>query len=317
MVTYIVITNNKQNGELSTSKPFFSHEEAEKEMWKNYASHHKTSVDEAKRYAEDFGFAFGEYYINDATYETEIHSVSFSEDDMLTMHILEVFYKKYPDFADYKKGEWCAKFQDMLVYIINHTLYRYKKSWLVDDDTDSFIEDVLIGEELYQLAVAKLGGVPNRTEGILTYINENPKFTQFFKSEYGMKDSWLCGMMVLAYGEENAVKEVRGAINEWCKETKTAPIFSEPNYVYRVSAYYDMDLMKDEEMIQEIYATEELAQKRVRYLIDTYKNNCHAIEDCEPYGGDWDEREYSLYAYMNSEWNVDISYTKEEVRTEC
>ena len=90
----------------------------------------------------------------------------------------------------------------------------------------------------------------------------------------------------------------------------------EKQFVYRVSAYYDMDLMKDEEMIQEIYATEELAQKRVRYLIDTYKENSHVIEDCEPYGGDWDEDEYRLYAYMNDEWNVDISYTKEEVRTQ-
>lgn len=89
-------------------------------------------------------------------------------------------------------------------------------------------------------------------------------------------------------------------------------------FVYRVSAYYDMNLMIDEEIIQELYATEELAQKRVRYLIDTYKNECHTIEDiedCEPYGGEWNEDEYHLYAYMDSEWNVEISYVKEEVRT--
>lgn len=169
MVTYIVITNNKQYGDLSTSKPFFSHEEAEKEMWNQFAKVTKMSVDEAKAYAKNKSFAYGDYYINTLICECEIHSI----------------------------------------------------------------------------------------------------------------------------------------------------LFSEPNYVYRVSAYYDMDIMTDEEIIQEIYATEELAQKRVRQLIDTYKNVCHAIEDCEPYGGEWDEDEYRLYAYMDSEWNVDISYIKEEVRTNC
>lgn len=86
-------------------------------------------------------------------------------------------------------------------------------------------------------------------------------------------------------------------------------------FVYRVSAYYDMNISTDEEIIQEIYATEELAQKRVRQLIDTYKEYNHVIEDCEPYGGEWDEDEYRLYAYVDSEWNVDISYVKEEVKT--
>ena len=90
----------------------------------------------------------------------------------------------------------------------------------------------------------------------------------------------------------------------------------EKQYVYRVQAYYDMNIGSDEEIIQEIYATEELAQKRVRHLIDTYKENSHTIEDCEPYGCDWDEDEYRLYAYMDSEWNVDISYAKEEVRNQ-
>lgn len=312
MVTYIVITNNKQNGELSTSKPFFSHEEAEKEMWNQFAIVTKMSVDEAKEYAKNFSYA--DYYINTHICECEIHAILFSEEDMNMMRVLETFYKMYPVFNDYKY-EWRAKFQDMLVNIIKPTLPRLNNWKSIED----FINECLIGEEMYEVAVANLGGDVNRTEDILSFIDENTKFTQIFKNAYGIEEPYqtICGLLALAYGDENAVKEVRGAINEWCKETKTAPIFAEPNYVYRVSAYYDMDLMKDEEMIQEIYATEELAQKRVRYLIDTYKNNCHTIEDCEPYGCGWDEREYSLYAYMNSEWNVDISYTKEEVRTNC
>lgn len=312
MVTYIIVTHNKQNNTLETSNPFFSHEKACNEMWKNYASHCKTSVDEAKKYLENFGCAFGDYYINESTYESEIHSILFSEEDMNTMRILETFYKMYPVFNDYKY-EWRAKFQDMLVSVIKPTLPRLN-NW---ESIEDFINECLIGEEFYEVAVANLGGDVNRTEDILSFIDENPKFTQIFKNAYGIEEPYqtICGLLVLAYGDENAAEEVRGAINEWCKEAKTTPIFVEPNYVYRVSAYYDMDIMMDEEIIQELYATEELAQKRVRYLIDTYKNECHAIEDCEPYGGDWDEDEYRLYAYMDSEWNVDIHYVKEEIRT--
>ena len=314
MVTYIVITNNNQNGDLSTSKPFFSHEEAEKEMWNQFANVLNMSTDEAKEYAKSKSIAYGNYYINTLICECEIHSILFNEEDMNMMRILKTFYKMYPVFNDYKY-EWRAKFQDMLVSVIKPTLPRLN-DW---ESIEDFINECLIGEEMYEVAVANLGGDVNRTEDILSFIDENTKFAQIFKNAYGIEEPYqtLCGLLVLAYGDENAIKEVRGAINEWCKETKTTPIFTEPNYVYRVSAYYDMDIMMDEEIIQELYATEELAQKRVRHLIDTYKNECHAIEDCEPYGGEWDEDEYRLYAYMDSEWNVDISYTKEEIRTEC
>lgn len=313
MVTYIVITNNRQNGELSTSKPFFSHEEAEKEMWNQFANVAKMSVYEAKAYVKDTSLAYGDYYINTLICECEIHSILFSEEDMRMMCALETFYKMYPVFKDYKY-EWRAKFQDMLVSVIKPALPRLNDGESIED----FVNDCLIGEEMYEVAVANLGGDVNRTEDILSFIDENTKFAQIFKNAYGIEEPYqtICGLLVLAYGDENAIKEVRGAINEWCKETNTAPIFVEPNYVYRVSAYYDMDIMQDEEIIQEIYATEELAQKRVRYLIDTFKNECHAIEDCEPYGGDWDEHEYSLFAHTDSEWNVDISYTKEEIRTQ-
>ena len=314
MVTYIVITNNKQNSELSTSKSFLSHEEAEKEMWQQFANVAKMSVDEAMQYAKVSGFAYGDYYINTYFCECEIHSVLFSEEDINMMRVLEAFYKMYPVFNDYKY-EWRAKFQDMLVSVIKPTLPRLNNWRLIDD----FINECLIGEELYEVAVANLGGDVNRTEDILSFIDENPNFAQIFKNAYGIIEPYatICGLLVLAYGDENAVKEVRSAINEWCKETKSAPIFSEPNFIYRVSAYYDMYIGMEEEIVQEIYATEELAQKRVRYLIDTYKNNFHTIEDCEPYGGDWYEGEFKLYAYVDREWNVDITYTKEEVRTDC
>ena len=84
------------------------------------------------------------------------------------------------------------------------------------------------------------------------------------------------------------------------------------NYVFRVAAYYDMELDLGNEIIQEIYATEQLAQARCKQLIATYKAG---FNDAQPYADLWEEDEYKLYAYMDSEWNVDISYTKEEVRT--
>lgn len=84
------------------------------------------------------------------------------------------------------------------------------------------------------------------------------------------------------------------------------------NYVFRVSALYDMNIDKDEEIIQEIYATEQLAQARCKQLIASYKEG---FKDTQPYADCWEESEYKLYAYMDSEWNVDISYVKEEIRT--
>ena len=84
------------------------------------------------------------------------------------------------------------------------------------------------------------------------------------------------------------------------------------NYVFRVAAYYDMELDLGNEIIQEIYQTEQLAQARCKQLIASYKAG---FNDAQPYADLWEESEYKLYAYMDSEWNVDISYIKEEVRT--
>lgn len=308
MVTYIVITNNKQNGELSTSKPFFSHEEAEKEMWNQFAIVAKMSVDEAKEYAKIFSYA--DYYINTLICECEIQSIIFREEDMNMMRILDEFYKEYPEFNDYKNGEWRAKFQDMLVYHINHLLPRYKKDWQ-NYTVEDFINEVLIGEELYEAAVAELGGDVNRTQDIYDFINENPRFKQIFKEEYGLKDAWMCGMLVLSNGDEKMVKEVRQAINEWCDEHKQTHIFVEPQYVYRVYGYYDMNIGEDEQIVQEVYATEELAKSRCKQLIADWKENGYTKEDSD----EWNETDTHLWAYCDSAWNVDIAYIKVKVKT--
>ena len=90
----------------------------------------------------------------------------------------------------------------------------------------------------------------------------------------------------------------------------------EKKIVYRVYGYYDMNISADEEIIQEIYATEDLAQKRCKELIAKWKLSGYEAEDCDNPSTDWKETETSLWAYADSCWNVEIGYRLEEVRTE-
>ena len=87
----------------------------------------------------------------------------------------------------------------------------------------------------------------------------------------------------------------------------------EKQTVYIVNGYYDMNIGTDEEIIQEVYATEELAKQRVRFLIDAYKKGNEEYNDDT--ADEWWEEEYKLYAYSDSEWNVDIYYEDVEVAT--
>lgn len=87
----------------------------------------------------------------------------------------------------------------------------------------------------------------------------------------------------------------------------------EKRYIYRVAGYYDMNISSDEEVIQEVYATEKLAQQRVKQLINAYVDNRR--EELKAESNEWKEDEFSLYAYKDSEWNVDISYKIDEVLT--
>lgn len=84
------------------------------------------------------------------------------------------------------------------------------------------------------------------------------------------------------------------------------------NKVYRVFGYYDMNIGEDEEILQEIYANENLAKERAKVLIAKWKQNGYTEQDAET----WDEEEFRLYAYCDSNWNVDIGYEVENVLTE-
>ena len=88
----------------------------------------------------------------------------------------------------------------------------------------------------------------------------------------------------------------------------------EKRYIYRVSGYYDMNIGSEEEVIQEIYATEKLAQQRVKQLIEAYKGN--GEEYLKSQANEWEEQTDSLFAYADSQWNVNISYKREEVLTD-
>lgn len=98
---------------------------------------------------------------------------------------------------------------------------------------------------------------------------------------------------------------------------KSVSEITEIKLVYLVHGYYDMGIISSQsEIIIEPYATEELAKARVRVLIDTFKkgNGYEGMENGESDAGCWNESEYILYAYEDSEWNVDIGYNVEEVR---
>lgn len=92
MVIYIVIATDKTNGNLSISKPFFSHEEAEKEMWVMYAKIFNKTVEEIKKYVDRYQKENGDRFlsttdncINDNTFKVEIHPILFTEEDMNKM----------------------------------------------------------------------------------------------------------------------------------------------------------------------------------------------------------------------------------------
>lgn len=80
---------------------------------------------------------------------------------------------------------------------------------------------------------------------------------------------------------------------------------------YRVSAYYDMNVGVEEEILIEIYDTEILAKQRVAQLIKRWKDGwLYTKKDAD----EWTEKEDSLCAYKGSEWNVDIFWMPEPIR---
>ena len=82
-----------------------------------------------------------------------------------------------------------------------------------------------------------------------------------------------------------------------------------PQMAYRVSAYYDLGA--EDEILIEIYENEELAKQRVAQLINKWKDGWHYTEED---ADEWTEKEDSLYAWKDSEWNVNIFWMPEPIR---
>ena len=87
---------------------------------------------------------------------------------------------------------------------------------------------------------------------------------------------------------------------------------SQKNVVYIVNAYIRMNIDTDDEFIQEVYATEELAKERVSQLIDAYKKGNEEYNDDT--ADEWFEEDYKLYAYSETKWGVEIFYEGVEVK---
>lgn len=85
------------------------------------------------------------------------------------------------------------------------------------------------------------------------------------------------------------------------------------HYIYRVQAYYDMNICQDEEIICLLYDNEAAAKEMAKELIYQWKLNGYTKDDAD----EWDETETKLYAYCDSTWNVDIFYKKQEVLSVC
>ena len=92
MDVYIVIANNKLNGELKTSKPFFSHTEAEEEMWRMYGNVFNETVEEIKKYVDRYQKENGDRFlsttdncINNNVCKVEIHPIRFNEEDIVKL----------------------------------------------------------------------------------------------------------------------------------------------------------------------------------------------------------------------------------------
>lgn len=113
-----------------------------------------------------------------------------------------------------------------------------------------------------------------------------------------------------AFAEGYYEDELGDLINDaWSHARAKAKVA--PQIVYRVSAYYDMNISAEEEILIEVYATEELAKQRVAQLIKKWKDGWKRTEvDAD----DWTEKEDSLEAYKDGEWNVDIFWMPEPIR---
>lgn len=156
----------------------------------------------------------------------------------------------------------------------------------------------------------------NNWEELLKLANEDLKAYGCQISVYKTEDSedfWqvdidVIGMPTDCFAENYNEDELSECINDaWAHARAKA----KPQMAYRVTAYYDVELGCEPEILIEIYATEELAKQRVAQLIKKWKDGWKRTEDD---ADDWTEGEDSLCADKDGEWNVDIFWMPEPIR---
>lgn len=156
----------------------------------------------------------------------------------------------------------------------------------------------------------------NNWKELLKLANKDLKAYGCQISVYKTEDSedfWqvdidVIGMPTDCFAENYNEDELSECINDAWAHAKAKV---KPQMAYRVTAYYDMNIGAEEEILTEIYATEELAKQRVAQLIKRWKDGWkYTEEDAD----DWTEKDDSLEAYKDSEWNVDIFWMPEPIR---
>ena len=158
----------------------------------------------------------------------------------------------------------------------------------------------------------------NNWKELLKLANEDLKAYGCQISVYKTEDSedfWqvdidVIGMPTVCFAENYNEDELSECINDAWAHAKAKV---KPQMAYRVTAYYDMNISTEEEILIEIYETEELAKRRVAQLIKKWKDGWKLTEE---YADEWTEKEDSLYAWKDSDWNVDISWMPEPIRNQ-
>lgn len=156
----------------------------------------------------------------------------------------------------------------------------------------------------------------NNWKELLKLANKDLKAYGCQISVYKTEDSedfWqvdidVIGMPTDCFAENYNEDELSECINDAWAHAKAKV---KPQMAYRVTAYYDVELGCEPEILIEIYETEELAKARVAQLIKQWKDGWKRTEDD---ADDWTEKDDSLEAYKDSEWNVDIFWMPEPIR---
>lgn len=165
-------------------------------------TYYNGDVEIHKTYASD---AHQEYYWS--IRETEI-----SAKDAIIGRVIEFLHKEYTFPASF----------DSIIYKL---AFEYSEETLSKTNVEDFINEHLIGEALYENALAQLGGKTDEvsTSNIIKYLNEGfvlnecanqvPTYCEFGKEKPTNHNKWFVGMLMICQGNYDIIKSVRIAVD--------------------------------------------------------------------------------------------------------